>query len=167
MKKRGKTYIAEENIKPGLVYIKNGKVYNTKPEDIKNIRLVEPERPHSKKCQVGQKSALGTPLVCDCDGYHTFNELYNHRHTLYVVLCKFMAERTFKFIWRSTVHSDLTRYDGWFILGIGDRKGTQITYHLPMSWWDKTNFAVTLKKAPKFDGHTSDDVLARLEKLLK
>lgn len=111
------------------------------------------------------------------DGYHTFGELYEHRITLFIVLCKQLhierqrAIRTpgqmvrYDSVWRSQLHSDGTHYDGHFILGIGKDKGSQITYHLPMSKWDETSFAETLDKAPEFDGHTSEDVFNRLKQL--
>ena len=99
------------------------------------------------------------------DGYHTFDELYEHRIVLYLALCRLMAFmhlRQHNPVWRSKVHSDGTEWEGWFLLGLHTRKGDQITYHLPMKHWDNTGFAKTLKKVPKFDGHTSDDVLERL-----
>jgi hypothetical protein len=70
-------------------------------------------------------------------------------------------------VWRSQRHSDgeLAFGGGWFILGIWQEPGKQITYHLPLSEWDKTDFAVTLEKAPKFDGHTPTDVVTRLGRL--
>lgn len=107
------------------------------------------------------------------DGYHTIAELYDHRITLYIALCK--AKQAFKYngdarnalgdekiVWRSDRHSDGSMYEGWFLLGIGRTKGQQITYHVPMERWAETTFAETLKKAPKWDGHTSADVLTRL-----
>lgn len=97
------------------------------------------------------------------DGYHTFGELYEHRIILFIALCKILSGS--KYIWRSKLHSDGSSYDDWFILGIGDRAGKQITYHLPLTKWDNTSFAITLDKAPEFDGHTSQDVLERISNL--
>jgi hypothetical protein len=110
------------------------------------------------------------------DGYHTFGELYEHRITLFIALCKELhreRERAtreggmVRYIktWRSKLHSDKTSFEGWFVLGIGKDAGDQITYHLPMSKWDETSFAETLECAPEFDGHTSNDVLERLKSL--
>lgn len=112
------------------------------------------------------------------DGYHTFDELYDHRITLFIALCRTIREwqveegtREFKDdngsieTWRSKFHSDGTNFDGWFTLGIGKTRGTQITYHLPLSRWEETDFAETLEKAPPWDGHTSSDVLGRLKTL--
>lgn len=104
------------------------------------------------------------------DGYHTFTELYEHRITLYIELCHQIATHNcnrekFHNIWRSKLHSDGTSFDGWFILGIGKEKGKQITYHLPLSKWEETNFAEDLEKAPEWDGHTPNDVIERIKKL--
>jgi hypothetical protein len=110
---------------------------------------------------------------CNCDGYHTFDELYQHRHALFIALCKKQIEiakhapmpdgtNFYNVVWRSKFHSDETTFDDWFLLGIGKEKGNQLTYHLPMSYWVTCSFAETLDKAPEFDGHTSDDVLTRL-----
>lgn len=105
------------------------------------------------------------------DTYHTIDELYDHRITLFIALCKAFAtmnnivENTVKKIWRSEAHSDGSKWDGWFILGIDKAEGEQITYHLPMTRWDDTEFAETLEVAPKFDGHTAADVLVRLKAL--
>ena len=102
------------------------------------------------------------------DGYHTFNELYEHRATLYIALCEqlcLFVESFPKEVWRSKKHSDGTSYPGWFILGINKEKGKQITYHLPLSKWKETCFAETLDVAPKFDGHTPKQVLRRLKRI--
>jgi len=104
------------------------------------------------------------------DGYHTFDELYEHRITLFIALCNQIANQDLEDdqdrIWRSKLHSDGTSFDGWFILGINIEKGKQITYHLPMRKWKETEFATKLEKAPEFDGHSSEDVLKRLSKAL-
>lgn len=101
------------------------------------------------------------------DGYHTFDELYEHRITLFIALCKkyLQIDWTPPEIWRSKIHSDGSIMDGWFILGIHKEIGKQVTYHLPISRWDDCDFTETLDKAPEFDGHTSEDVLARLKAL--
>ena len=125
--------------------------------------IVNPIKQHSMKCP----KLYGKE--CSCDGYHTFDELYEHRITLWIALCKYVAN---KFagsqahpVWRSKKHSDGSSYDGWFLLGVNESAGNQITYHLPLSKWETTNFAKDIDKAPEFDGHTSDDVLERIKKL--
>lgn len=124
----------------------------------------------SELIEVGKKSNLDTNLISD--GYHTFGELYEHRITLFITLCRTLrqvgmlldSEAAIK-VWRSKLHHDETAYDGWFIMGINLDKGNQISYHLPESKWQETNFCVTLTKAPEWDGHTSADVLERLKSL--
>jgi len=96
------------------------------------------------------------------DGYHTFKELYEHRIILYIALCGQFARKMNGIVWRSRLHSDGTNFDGWFTLGMFKLKGDQITYHLPNSKWEETEFAETLDKAPEWDGHTPEDVLERL-----
>ncbi len=96
------------------------------------------------------------------DGYHTFDELYAHRSILYIALCRFLSQEGIQFVWRSRNHADGSMFPNMFILGIDRRKGYQITYHLDMKYWDDCDFAETLKKAPKWDKHTPEDVLVRL-----
>lgn len=128
--------------------------------------MEEPTKQHAKKCPklYGEE--------CTCDSYHTFDELYEHRITLFIALCKQIEEQDQMSIgennvWRSKKHSDgeLAFGGTWFVLGIFKEKGKQLTYHLPIGKWNETNFADTLDKAPDYDGHTSDDVLERIKKL--
>jgi hypothetical protein len=128
---------------------------------------------HAEKC-ASYNGKFDAPLEskCNCDGYHSIPELYEHRITLWMALCKQRATHNcnrgkFHGVWRSKRHSDgeLALGGEWFVLGIGREKGKQITYHLPMSNWDECDFAETFEKAPEFDGHTSDDVLDRLKSL--
>jgi len=100
-------------------------------------------------CKVGEVS----------DGYHTFNELYEHRCTLFLVLMLTMPEKS----WISTKYEDGTILDEWFIAGIDLTEGT-VSYHLPINMWSlacKTTASI-LDRAPKWDGHTSSDVVKRL-----
>ena len=117
---------------------------------------------------------LGDDTMQVSDGYHTMDELYEHRIELFIALCRLSSPAPIYVdgkiwmagsCWRSKFHSDGTSFDGWFILGIGKEKGEQITYHIPLSRWDDTNFAQTPERAYTWDGHTSDDVLERLKRL--
>jgi len=107
------------------------------------------------------------------DGYHTFDDLYEHRITLYIALCKTMANKRYYGsdgnrqlgVWKSRRHSDGSVWDGWYLLGIFSEPGEQITYHLPTSRWDACDFAQEVDAAPPFDGHTSSDVLQRISNL--
>lgn len=104
------------------------------------------------------------------DGHHTMSELYEHRFALFCALCKVydnyktpLGSRVF--CWKSKLHHDGTMYEGWFIAGMTianlDGKETQISYHLPMDWWDRFNIKEK-DGAPKYDGYTSQDVIKRL-----
>lgn len=127
------------------------------------------------------------------DGYHTMDELYDHRITLFIAFCKWFniidrafpkvkiepllvknhktgmienkAEIVRNPVWRSKLHSDGSEFECWFILGIGKEPGKQITYHLPISKWDETEFAETLENSPEWDGHSSVEVMERLKNL--
>lgn len=121
-----------------------------------------------------EAKAEGSDEMTVSDGYHTMDELYDHRITLYIALCRHLHEllgmenpEKFK-VWRSKNHSDGEPAFGgtWFVLGIGTGKGQQITYHLPIDRWSETEFfSETLDKAPEYDGHSSSDVLERIKML--
>lgn len=111
------------------------------------------------------------------DGYHTFSELYEHRHALFIALCRSVVELNKQYVkhhgdkrgplplvWRSKQHADGTMFEGQFILGVSNVSGNQITYHLPYKFWEETYFVeATLEYAPEWDGHTSADVIERLK----
>lgn len=93
------------------------------------------------------------------DGYHTFNDLYEHRHALFLALASLTDS------WMSKKHHDESEMEGWFIAGIRLKEG-DISYHLPMRLWNTFSKGafVVLPKAPPRDGHTSKDVIDRLMK---
>ena len=127
------------------------------------MNTLTPPKTHSPRCH----AFVGAFNECVCDGYHTFNELNEHRHELYIALCKSLlcVDVGRPYVWRAKYHSDGTEYEGWFILGINQEKGKQITYHLPVHFWDSTDFATDLGRAPEYDGHSSEDVINRIKKL--
>ena len=106
-------------------------------------------------------------LPCDVsevsDGYHTFNELYEHRVVLFMVLMSKMHPGN---VWKSKKHSDGSSFEGWFIAGMFKGHGLQITYHIPEQYFTLCP-GEDLELAPQFDGHTSGDVLERLKGLLE
>lgn len=121
---------------------------------------------HSQNCAI--RKLPGNE--CSCDGYHTFDELYEHRIRLWITLCRYFIQGKASYdsrnVWMSKLHSDGSSFDGWFIMGIAKEKGNQITYHLPIKYWEECEkTAEVLEQAPEFDGHTSDDVLERIKKL--
>ena len=141
---------------------------------IRNVREVETMRDPGTLIESFKLTGQDDMFVSDT--YHTMDELYEHRISLWIALCKLWEEtrsesqwkteegRKF-FSWRSKLHSDGTGYEGLFILGITLKNGQQLSYHLPESKWNEADFATTLDRAPEWDGHTPADVLDRLKNL--
>jgi hypothetical protein len=92
------------------------------------------------------------------DGYHTFEELYDHRHALFIALANSHPEIS----WKSREHEEGgdEMYEDYFIAGMHLPTG-QASYHLPLKLWDKLKVK-EYKRAPKWDGHTSQDVIERI-----
>ena len=86
------------------------------------------------------------------DGDHTFNELYYHRMKLFSIICNTYNDVA----WKSKLHDDGTMYDNYFIVGVTTPRG-DFSYHYHLDHWDEFNVK-ELDKAPKWDGHTSDDI---------
>ena len=113
------------------------------------------------------------------DGYHTMEELYEHRIRLYLALVKIYDNYITPLscevaCWKSKLHDDGSSYEGWFLLGMTvvkpdpkfgpDVTKFDISYHIPMKYWHLAN-VMELAKAPPYDGYTSNDVLERLFRL--
>jgi len=98
------------------------------------------------------------------DGYHTFNELYDHRAALTAALFKSLPSGT---VYKSKHHHDGTMYDGMFIVGTELPTGESISYHYDLDpWWGIFNIR-EVEHAPEWDGHTPDDVIERLKDYAK
>ncbi len=100
-------------------------------------------------------------LPCDpgtvSDGYHTFNELYEHRNLLWINILNLKPEMAFK-----TRKNDKGEvWEGWFIAGMNTPFG-QLTYHLPEKHWNILDIS-EVESNSDYDQHTSHDVLERLE----
>lgn len=95
------------------------------------------------------------------DGFHTFDELYKHRMILFSIICN-TAEYN-QYAWKSKLHDDKTMFKDYFIVGIITPEG-DFTYHYHLKYWDEFNVK-ELETAPKWDGHTSHDIV-RLKSLL-
>lgn len=92
------------------------------------------------------------------DGDHTFTELYKHRCLLYLAFLALTKKG-----WFSTMHSDGSKYDGWFLAGVTLPSG-QISYHLPNEYLEVAAMhLVQLQRGLPWDGHTSTEVLERLK----
>lgn len=95
------------------------------------------------------------------DGYHTFRELYDHRCVLTAVLATIGAINGDA--WRSKAHhpDDAAIFDGYFIVGIDLPSGV-VTYHYPLTDWDRFEAVQVLEHAPQWDGHSPADTVDRL-----
>lgn len=85
------------------------------------------------------------------DGYHTFNELYEHRVLLWINLCLLQHPKMCYVV--------ENHYDGWFLLGVQTPQG-QLSYHCPNKYLYLCKIFPRLQ--PEWDGHSSDDVIKRL-----
>ena len=90
------------------------------------------------------------------DGHHTFEELYNHRMILTLIICL----QNPSLCWKSLYHHDGTMFKDSFIVGFNTPEGN-FSYHYDMKYWDAFKIS-ELPSAPEFDGHTSDDVVRLL-----
>jgi hypothetical protein len=95
------------------------------------------------------------------DGYHTFDELYEHRMALTLALMQSHLELS----WKSKEHhpSNDKMFDGFFIVGIDTPAGV-ITYHYKLEHWDTFLGIRELPHSPAWDGHTPNDVAKRIRK---
>lgn len=95
------------------------------------------------------------------DGFHTYDELYEHRCVLFSIICRLFPERSF----RAYQHDDGSMFEGMFITGVETPQG-QFTYHFFMKEWDRFEGIPILEKAPVYDSHRPVDV-ERLYTLLE
>ena len=110
--------------------------------------------PHFGALASGEISAVDH-LIIDgeiSDGYHTFNELYEHRTALFAMICRLFPELS----WRSCLHSDGTMFDGMFIAGIRTPDG-DYSYHCENKYWPMFDQVPELTRAPEWDGHQPKD----------
>ena len=87
------------------------------------------------------------------DGYHTFGELYEHRHALFLALTAACGPGM---SYRGEVGD---HFPGWFLVGMNLPTG-QISYHLPEEYYPL--FGHCKAEVPEWDGHTPAQVVERL-----
>lgn len=98
------------------------------------------------------------------DGYHTFDELYDHRCTLFLALMSAHPDLS----WMSTKHHDDSEWEGWFIAGMRLPTG-DVTYHLPVSMLGlaQNTGCLVLDRGIEWDGHTAADVVTRVQEWIR
>lgn len=93
------------------------------------------------------------------DGFHTFDELYDHRRALTAALAKALPS------WRSKAHhpEDSSMFEGgYFIVGLDLPGVGTVTYHYKLTHWDDFTGVDELEHAPKWDGAAPGDTVTRL-----
>lgn len=100
------------------------------------------------------------------DGYHTFNELYEHRCVLTVGLVNIWNNADYYWL-KALKHHDGSSYDGWFLLGICHENEMLGSYHLPMSYWNSCRCKQEEVSPFPFNGHTPEDTLRLISILTK
>ena len=86
------------------------------------------------------------------DGYHTFNELYEHRTVLFATICNLLPEHS----WKSFKHADGSMFEGMFIAGVLTPQG-QYTYHCEEKYLYMFAKTPEIDQAPEWDGHRPED----------
>jgi hypothetical protein len=99
------------------------------------------------------------------DGYHTFAELYEHRHALCLALMRAMPQHWW-FSWRHADGELCFGGNDWFIVGAELPGGDSVTYHLPAELYPVAvaTGAYELREGRPWDGHNAADVVTRLKK---
>lgn len=107
------------------------------------------------------------------DGYHTFDELYEHRNILFCLAANalnllehmkpFSVSKGVAF-W-SKKHCDGSMFEGYIVVGVFI-SGSWVTYHMKESYSKFLSSIPELDSAPEWDGHTSQDVIKRLSDFL-
>ncbi|MDE6040983.1 MAG: hypothetical protein K2F99_05345 [Muribaculaceae bacterium] len=127
------------------------------------VTLQERLKEEIERLSVVHRNSLDDVTMGDfSDGYHTFNDLYKHRTTLFSCIWNMFPDMGF----RDREHHDkaFPMYDGMFIAGLETPYG-QVSYHCDNEYWGQFDPARDVPGAPEFDGHTSEDVLRRLRTL--
>ena len=125
-----------------------------------------------------KRNSDGTPNMGDVsDGYHTFDELYEHSSILFLSLLYFIEDsnefRDFESLhiqahpWYSKQHDDGSMFPGMFIAGMSTEYGS-VAYHFDEKYlplFEKAGIKY-LEKAPEWDGNSPEDGLEVLKKLV-
>jgi hypothetical protein len=113
------------------------------------------------------------------DEHHKIDELYEHRYRLFLALVKIYDNYITPMgcnvlCWKTKKHDDGTMFPDFFLLGMTVTKRSfisgipdetyDISYHLPIRFWNMINVMET-PKAPPYDGYTPEDILNRLARL--
>lgn len=100
------------------------------------------------------------------DGYHTFNELYKTRMLLNAALFNAWMDKPGISPVKSHKHSDGEKPfgGGWFIV-VAQLPTGQVSWHYEDKHWGLFKIK-EVERAPKWDGHTAEQAIERLEKYI-
>lgn len=100
------------------------------------------------------------------DGYHTFKELYEFRKVYNAALFNEWYSSGKYEVYKSKKHFDGEDCfgGGWFIV-VAILPTGQISNHYELKDWELFNIKEYDKSPYEFDGHSSSDVLSRIEQL--
>lgn len=101
------------------------------------------------------------------DGYHTFNELYEFRKVYNAAFFNELVKQGKCNVVKSKKHYDGEECfgGGWFIV-VAELPTGQVSNHYELKDWDLFK-CKEVDKAPKWDGHTPQDVIKRIVEYLK
>jgi hypothetical protein len=142
--------------------------FNLDTSDYLELKRIAKEM-EKEQCKITEETS---------DGFHTFKELYNVRMALNAALFNQWAgtsqrkwteeKRCFETLPINHVHKswrhntgELCFGGGWFIVCAKTSHG-QISFHYPASEWEYFNIPEVEKAIHEFDGHTTEQVIARL-----
>ena len=121
----------------------------------------------ARKALQAQREAGAREAITEdtSDGYHTFKELYEFRKIYNATLFNEWHEQGKYYVHKSTKHSDGEDCfgGGWFIV-VATLPTGDISNHYEMKDWDLF-VCETREVAKEWDGHSSLDVLQRLQAL--
>lgn len=90
------------------------------------------------------------------DGYHTFDELYEHRCLLFITLCLRMPD-----------FATIGKTDGDYFVMFLEVPAGQVSYHLHVKYLPLVVGRITADLTKQWDGHDSKDVVDRLKRTAK
>lgn len=121
------------------------------------------------KFEIVEAAEGGVTMGQLSDGEHTFDELYTFRMVYNANLFKSWIDRKDISLYRSKKHDDgeyCFGADGeWFVV-VAETPAGQISNHYQTEYWNLFDFMPTVETAPKWDGHSSADVVDRLITLI-
>lgn len=117
---------------------------------------------------IKQLKGFGVNTDTISDGYHTFEELYQFRLYYNAALFNEWAALKLYDVHKSYRHHDdeLCFGGGWFIV-VANLPSGQISNHYEDKYWDLFKIPYSINARYPYDGHTSKDVLERLELMCK